>query len=439
MKFKKDYGDLLLHVATTAAILLSILLWIFIMTSDQRFNRINQPTAVKTSTRTSRSLYDLYAPTSLYGFKDGRLRQLYDERHNLSLEFIHEFKTVKLSLPRVISTNSLAYQRRLNDPSLLQLAFPDQLTFTTFDKKLTMRSGYREFNRIFLSASNKVLYFGNDKTNIIYKMNISGVNFGKLRQYAANANSQVPIRFVRFKDGYSVYYQNAIREKVYSYLVTHQADSYFVSRLLGTASVSSKVNKDNQTTYSLNYYNRLRVPSRQTNDRNYVYIHYQKNSVLSPTQVLRDSVYYVHRVGLNEQDIHFFDADGSNITYTNYIEGIPVFIDDRNVQLKTNFLTDSVRVQFNSTNFQIPIPFDGRTETLPPTQTVVETLMNRGISRDSIQKIIVGFILQNDNSHANLINLVPTYFVKVYGQWRTLASWKNWNMTYGSNAQKEAN
>ena len=42
MKFKFKFGDFFLGLATFVVIVLSIILWIFIMTSDQRFSRINQ-------------------------------------------------------------------------------------------------------------------------------------------------------------------------------------------------------------------------------------------------------------------------------------------------------------------------------------------------------------------------------------------------------------
>lgn len=42
MKFKSKFTDWLLLLVTAGAIILSIVLWIFIMTNDQRFSQINQ-------------------------------------------------------------------------------------------------------------------------------------------------------------------------------------------------------------------------------------------------------------------------------------------------------------------------------------------------------------------------------------------------------------
>ena len=42
MKFKFKFGEFFLGLATLIVIVLSIVLWIFIMTSDQRFSNIGQ-------------------------------------------------------------------------------------------------------------------------------------------------------------------------------------------------------------------------------------------------------------------------------------------------------------------------------------------------------------------------------------------------------------
>lgn len=74
MKFRFKLGDFLLGLGTFIVIVLSIVLWIFIMTSDQRFSNIGQQNQENTTTkeqvrnRSVKSLYDLYIPTTSYGF-----------------------------------------------------------------------------------------------------------------------------------------------------------------------------------------------------------------------------------------------------------------------------------------------------------------------------------------------------------------------------------
>lgn len=434
MKFKFKFGDFFLGLATTLAIVLSILLWIFIMTSDQRFSNIgqdqNSTTKQQARSQSAKSLYDLYIPTTSYGFSNGKLCQLYDSKNNLTLEFTKEIKKAKaINKIKKIVDSQVEYEKYLNDPQYVQLVYPDEITFSLFNRLNNSTKDNREFNRFFVSKSNQWIYLGNDQTSQIYRIKISGANFNKLREYAQNAKNKNPVHLIRLKEGYSPFYSKATNGKVYSYLVNHQSYSYFVSRLLGTSGVTSKTNKSGQTTYSLNYYTRLKVPDSDSDDHNYLYTHYEKNKIPNATNRLLDSVYFVHQIGLTEQDLRFFDADGTNVSYLNYIEGIPVFLNKHDLQVQVTFSTDSTNVAFNSINFQIPIPFDGQTKELRPTEDVIKELAAHGLKQNDIQRITIGFKIEKDSSHHSLINLIPTYYVKAYDEWKSVSEWEKQNVS----------
>lgn len=436
MRFKFKFGDLLLGLGMFIVIVLSIVLWIFIMTSDQRFSNIGQQNQNVTSkeqvrNRSAKSLYDLFIPTTAYGFSNGSLCQLYDSKNNLTLEFTKEIKNAKAvnKIKKIVNNSQARYEEYLNSPEYIQLVYPDEITFSLFNQLNKSDSDDREFNRFFVSRSNQWIYLGNDQTNEIYRIKITGANFDKLRKYAQNAKTKSPVRLVRLREGYSPFYSREMASRVYSYLTNHQSYSYFVSHLLGTSGVTSKTNKNGQTTYSLNYYTRLKVPASNSGEHNYLYTHYEKNKIPSATNRLLDSVYYVHQLGLTEQDLRFFDADGSNVSYLNYIEGIPVFLNKHDLQVRTTFATDAITVAFNSINFQIPIPFDGQTKVIKPTQEIVDELSAHGLKQDDIQRIVIGFRMEKDSSRHGLINLVPTYYVKAYDEWKSVSEWEKQDVT----------
>lgn len=426
MKFKFKFRDALLLVATLSVFILSIVLWVFVMSNDQYFSHINQANNVtqhQIRGRRNKSVYDLYMPTSSYQFEKGQLCRLYDSKNNLSLEFTREIRNVKFSSFKKVSTSPAKYDRLLNNPNFLQLAYPDEITVDLFNSENTKNKNH-EFRRIFISASNKWFYAANDKTNTIYRIGLKKADFSTLRRYAKNAKNKTPIKFVRLKSGYSEFYLEPTHWHIYSYLTNTQSDSYFVSRLLGTAKVAGRTTKNKWTTYSLNYYNKLRVPAANNDSNNFLYTRYEKVRSLAPADYLVNSVYYVHRIGLSEQDLRFFDADSGVVSYTNYVEGIPVFLNRHDVQVRTDFSAESVLVAFNSVNLQIPIPFDGQTRTLPSTESVVDQLTAKGLKRSDIQRIIVGCGVEKDSSRSDLVNLLPTYYLKIAGQWRSLAEWE---------------
>ncbi|WEV70953.1 two-component system activity regulator YycH [Lactobacillus sp. ESL0785] len=425
MRSKFKLGDFLLLLSTLAVFVLSIILWIFIMTNDQYFNHISQTNNLTQQARGRRnnSIYDLYIPTSSYGFKEDQPYRLYDAKKNIPLEFIRELRGIKFKKSTQVSTTQFKYEQLLNDADYLQLTFPDEISLNLFTRK-NLQNDNAHFRRIFISRSNRWLYLGNDKTYTVYRVALARANFDKLRSYARGAHSKTPIKFVRLKNCYEVFYTQASRWRVYSYLTNTQTDSYFVSRLLGTANVTARSSKKGWITYTLNYYTKLRVPKANTKRHDFLYTRYEKNKAVTKNERLFASVNYVHKLGLSEQDLRFFDTNGDATSYTNYIEGIPVFLGQHTPQVKTMLTTEAMQVAFNNIDLQIPIPFDGQTRNLPATDTVLQKLFASGMKRSQIQRIIVAFRLTKDNSHGHLVNLIPTYYVKANNEWKSLAEWQ---------------
>ncbi|WEV41235.1 hypothetical protein OZX56_00420 [Lactobacillus sp. ESL0684] len=425
MKFKHKIGDTLLFLGTGAAFILSIVLWIFIMTNDQYFSHIKQDNNVTQQSRMhkTQSVNDLYIPTSSYGYQDGQLCRLYDAKNNLPLEFTKELKGAKYQQVKKVSSSQLKYEQLLKDPDYLQLTFPDEVNLNLLTKRNLQKTG-QQFRRVFVSSSNKYLYLGNDETYTVLKLELANVNFKRLRGYAKQARSKIPVKFEHLKGCYEVFYLNNEDWRVYSYLTNSQTDSYFVSRLLGTTNVTTHTGKGPWTIYSLNYYTKLRVPKTKSNRHDFLYTNYEKRKNMTVNEQLLDSVDYVHKTGLNEQDLRFFDTNGAITNYTNYVEGIPVFLNKHDLQINTNYSQDAVEVTFNNLELQIPIPFDGQTRNLQSTDSVVQNLVNSGLKRTEIQRVVVAFQVEKDNSHDNLVNLIPTYYVKAYDQWKSLSEWK---------------
>ncbi|BDR59833.1 hypothetical protein [Lactobacillus xylocopicola] len=421
MKSKLKLGDFILLLGTVAVFLLSIFLWIFIMVNDQYFSHVEQTSSVTEHSR-SRIVYNLYIPTSSYSYQNGQLYRLYDAKKNLPIEFIRELKNTKYQGVEKISTSPKKYEQLLNNHDNLQLTFPNEVSMNLFTKTSPQKNEPK-FRRVFVTASDRYLYLGNDRTYTIYRVNFTKADFSRLRKYARNAHGRSPVELVRLKDGYEVFYTKLGHWRVYSYLTNSQTDSYFVSRLFGTSNVTSSSNKKGWTTYALNYYTKLRVPDAKSKHHNFLYSRYEKQKSESTSKRQLDSVEYVHKLGLSEQDLRYFDTVGNSVSYINYIEGIPVFLDSHNPQVKATFLQDEVELAFNNIDLQIPIPFDGQMRTLPTSGEVMKKMLNVGLKRSEIQRVIVAYRVEQDNTRNNLINLVPIYYVKAYNQWKSVVEW----------------
>ena len=125
MKSKNRAIDIALHIATGAVIITSIVLWIFILTSDQRFSGLNQSTDTDTThVKNSKSVKDAYLPTEVFGYRNNQLYQLYDSDKNLPLVFSKEFNNAKIESIKPIFNTKKDYQKFLTNKTYLQLTYP---------------------------------------------------------------------------------------------------------------------------------------------------------------------------------------------------------------------------------------------------------------------------------------------------------------------------
>lgn len=427
-KFKFKFNDFLLHLTTLTVILISIGLWVTVMTSDQRFSRISNESSSQSSASLSthyRNVQSFYAPGQTYVFQNGVRYQVHDAKRNLPLKFVQYLEKVKLGTIEKMSTTASDYEKLLADQNYIMFAYPDQINFTVLLGKKQTNSSL-QFNRVFVPVKSKTryLYFGNDSGSRVYRLKIKSGSFQQLAKYVKSAQDKQEVSFLHLKKLYVPFYSKAVKVKEYSYLISYQSSSYYASRLLGS-SYRKTVAKNGHTVYTAGYSKRLQVPKEgKSSDHQYLYQSYLTSQQRPATQRMLEGAAYVKQLGLAEQDLRFFESSGKTVSYINYIEGYPIFANDTLAQTKVTIGTESVSVAFSSINLQIPIPYDGHVKTLPKTATLLKEMNSIGIKESEIEKIAIGYHIQADKKRSDLITLVPTYFIKVGGSWNSLAGWK---------------
>lgn len=427
-KFKFKFNDFLLHLTTLTVILISIGLWVTVMTSDQRFSRISNESSSQSSASLSthyRNVQSFYAPGQTYVFQNGVRYQVHDAKRNLPLKFVQYLEKVKLGTIEKMSTTASDYEKLLADQNYIMFAYPDQINFTVLLGKKQINSSL-QFNRVFVPVKSKTryLYFGNDSGSRVYRLKIKSGSFQQLAKYVKSAQDKQEVSFLHLKKLYMPFYSKAVKVKEYSYLISYQSSSYYASRLLGS-SYRKTVAKNGHTVYTAGYSKRLQVPKEgKSSDHQYLYQSYLTSQQRPATQRMLEGAAYVKQLGLAEQDLRFFESSGKTVSYINYIEGYPIFANDTLAQTKVTIGTESVSVAFSSINLQIPIPYDGHVKTLPKTATLLKEMNSIGIKESEIEKIAIGYHIQADKKRSDLITLVPTYFIKVGGSWNSLAGWK---------------
>lgn len=419
MKFNRTFTATIMGIALAALVALSIVLSIFIWTNDERFTQLNPNSdTYPTYHRSVKGMHNLFMPTHVFAYRNGRFYQVNDTKSNLPLEFTKEYGKNLSGSPTLESTTKSAYQKMMRKTSCVQLTFPDQISLGMLDSDFR-RNRTREFNRLFIDQHR--IYAGNDRNYALYRLPETKQHFKKLRHLIKRAKQITPVHFRRLNHYYLLMHQRSQSLHVYSYLINQQPDSYFSSRLLGTSSVA-RHSHNGTTSYNLNggVYQRLSVTQAT---HNYHYFNYYEGRKLKQTyRQLTESVYFVNQVGLMNQDLRFFEKDGNRVCYQNFIEGVPVFVRNRyEAQIAVDYRSRGLNVYFNSTDLQIPIPVAGQRQTLPATETVLDRLQSAGINLRHLQGLTIGYTINQDNSHEKLVNLVPAYYAKINHHWQPVS------------------
>lgn len=437
MKSKEKLGHLVLRISLISMVILSIILSAIIWGSDSRFSHIEQTSSRGLTKEVGqKSLRDIYVPTQVFYYKGSHLYQVYDGQKNLPLEFDKLTSDLTRGRVSLVSKKSSTYRKLLKSDKYMQLTYPDQITMPLFLTSLNKRDN-REFNRFFAPKNGgEYLYLGNDYNYKLYRLRTKGISYKKLYKNVQAAKTKYPVTLRRLKDGYSVSYEKAPSMQVYSYLTNEETDSYFVYRLLGTGSPSQR-NSENAVTYYNGTYQRL-ISTKKTH--RYEFIDYQQNKV--PKLVssrLMESLYYVRKIGLSEPDLRFFDADNKTFVYQNFVEEAPIFFPGNdNTKAQVVFNSNGMRLNFNSLDLQVPVPSNGWRKTLITTSDALDQLESRGYATTDINKIVIGYLVQRTKEKDNLVDLVPTYYVKINGQWRSFDDWMSSKPNISSRTIEEA-
>lgn len=425
MKFNERTQRIILRVSLIFMVLLSIVLTGVIFGTDFHFSGVEQTTSRSNDKEIGeKSLRDIFVPTQLFYYRNDQLYQVYDGNKNLPLEFNRLTAKLNKRLIRPVSNDNSSYRKMLRNHNYIQFTYPDQITMALFMKGIS-NSDNREFNRIFISTKKKTyLYLGNDANNQIYRIKVNDISFDKLIRQVKNASSMYPVSLIHLIDGYSVVYEKETKMQVYNYLTNEEPSSYYVNHLLGSGSPSQKTNGDS-VVYSNGEYQRLIATKKE---HHYEFVDYQENKIpKSITQRLIDSLYYVRRTGLSEPDLRFFDADNKTFIYQNFVEEYPIFLPGQyNARAQVDFATNGMSVNFNSLDFQIPVPTDDPKVTLESTTEALRDLDEAGYSKKIINRIIIGYEIKEDTTQTDnrdLVKLTPTYFVKINGKWHSIDEW----------------
>lgn len=97
----------------------------------------------------------------------------------------------------------------------------------------------------------------------------------------------------------------------------------------------------------------------------------------------------------------------------------------------------SEEINFSNTNLTVPIPTDQAAQTLPATATILSQLEAAGYRANQITDILIGYQWTGSSNDQQVVDLQPTYYIEMKGEYRDYQSWINHQTDQQANAASE--
>ncbi|MFD1319071.1 YycH family regulatory protein [Loigolactobacillus zhaoyuanensis] len=418
-------SHLLLKISLLLMIGVSIVLSWLIWTNNARFQRNTiDVTTPKTQTET-KNVEEVYLPTQIITTDtSGNRLMVYNNKENMVDALHKKLSKWRFSDPKKMTLNSKNYLATINQKSTLSLLYPRNITYAifskTFKQKVAKADRQRLFNRIIIPTKrNGVAYFIDDYHKTGFSVKIDQENLAALQARLSKTTIQLPVTEKLFNDQPELYYTNAVQVTQYSYLVTKQNPTDFVTSLLSGSDPSALETKeqDHITTYNDGTYKSLQVDQKNATIE---FEDYSSDvSSATMTAILNGGYKTLSKIGNAPGNMRYFDYEHKTRTviYRSYVEGLPVFNQTDFGAVKVQLLTTGVKLNFSVYTLQVPLPSDTVATPLPTTQTALDNLAAAGYDMADISSFKLGYHWSVNASSDSVIDLTPTYYFKYNGKW----------------------
>ncbi len=431
MKFSRLIVQVLLVVAVVTSFILSFFIW----TNTARYQRgRNIDVSTNDVDKNKTPIDQIISPTQII-WQDGKdQRLIYNNKDNISLNMQNIIKSWKIGeFKQDFTKDGAKYQRLVQKSNMIQLVYPTAISIRTLgylmNNNQLQKSDDHPFNRILFSTNEKnedTIYLANDSNYTVYKATVKGASAAKIIKLAKKANIDLKVKLNLLKHGVMTFYTQPVTLKRYSYVMSTKADSEYTTSLFDTNTDEINNSSDgNVFTYSVGESKRL-VSDHDKNELTF--------SDYTDTSVPKDWLTFFQRgykkatnIQNSVSNLRLYDASWKNKTliYREYVEGFPIFKKSEFGSIKIVFSRNGATEQFLDKALEVPVPSDLHNVTLKPTAEIVKELDNAGYSPSDIQKLELGYQWTNEEDNSSVIDLEPTYYIKIDGHWRSFEDWTN--------------
>ncbi|AXX65299.1 hypothetical protein DS830_07310 [Bombilactobacillus bombi] len=430
------FSNIILRTLLIVAIGISLILSWLIWTNNAKYQQGVQSGTIQTVNRrsvsTTKTMNEVFAPTKIINNTAKSQRLIYNYKYSSVREIFQQLKQAHLSDFEQISLNdSNRYQRLLHQKHSLQLVYPTSVTVNTIarltsQRRLQQRKDH-DINRIVLvlKGNQHLIYFLNDYNFAIYQVQERDLNYQQIQKLIKDNNFSVPVNTQVIAHDVQLMYLKPLKLKPVSYLITVQNNNNYISNLLNSkqgADITSH-KTEGQVVYRSGMYRLLNIDNKTDmatfND-------YSKTNIPTNTPDLFEDTYRsLVKIGnpLNGMYLFNYDRKNHSFIFRNYVEGFPIFQQSKNGAVKINFSQEGQTILFSKKILQVPVPAERNAVRLPATADIISGLKDNGYNIHNIQKITIGYKWSDDSQNHDIVDLTPTYYIKINDQWKSYADW----------------
>ncbi|TLQ50832.1 hypothetical protein FEZ34_07400 [Lacticaseibacillus casei] len=430
----------ILRVSLIAMVILSFVFTSLIWRNPSRQERRNTSN-VQVTTENDPNVKKLegtiYLPNQVYYTHGGQKQLLMEANANMSRQVrqtMADWHMTKIkTIGKVSSTN---YDNYLQQDDSLQLIYQDVMSFKQFEqwyfnKQPNLKSSDFHFNRILLNLETGAnrLTFINDATRTVYEAKLTNVTTGQLENLVKKRSTKAfPIEEKRLSGNEVAFFTQPIKLQPYAYLMDQQSANYYVSLLMPSKTASNVDAREigDSTLYTAG------STRRMTADSTTGAIEFENYAAAFPNNGLANFFHATFKglsalqmTNLSSMRYFQYDASRGSVIYKTYAQGFPIFKADQKGDVRVRYTQTSEEINFSNTNLTVPIPTNQPAQTLPATATIVDQLVAAGYRASQITDILIGYQWIGSSNDQQVVDLQPTYYVEMKGEYRDYQSWLN--------------
>lgn len=370
----------------------------------------------------SRSINEIFKPTQVVETdNNGNMKVYTNLQTNLTSEIVNDIKSWKMSNLRQIShNNKQTYQSILQQKNTIQLYYPDNIGNDIFNKTYhqhLMMSSHVTFSKIvFSQKKSNCIYLLNDNKYQVYKVSLNKEQTKNISKILKNHKTYEISPIIK-KSGVLFVSKEPFSIPQYSYLVSNQTVNTVLNSLFSSSgNINTHHNGQYDYYYSGNKHVSVNNSNNNVNFENNESNGYKKNNL---NHNLMSSYLSLNNKGLFQGVVHYFgnNNNGKKIDYRYFIYNIPIF-DSNYGNINLVNMGNNQKISFSLTDLQVPLRIENNS-VLPSSQTILDSLINKGIKLNNINQLIVGYKWITENNKKQIITLKPQWFVMINHKWHT--------------------